>query len=202
MGGDQEDGVGTAVTAIFVGGIGESRQAGAKPHLAAQAHARRHVTEMRDSSGLLIFASGIHAAEQHGRILAAEGLCISGADDLPVRVADALARVAQLGVLAEDSSLMLLVEDVLPLRDHARSLAIRSVVDVEGLVLRADRDRFLAARPAPAQVGVESEGVELRLRVVELYGRRRSADERPFRRDLMYEVHTSGKLGKVIAPLS
>ncbi len=96
---------------------------------------------------------------------------------------------------------MLFVENMLPLRDHARSLAIRSVVELESLVLRADRDRFLSARPAPAQVRVESEGVELGLRVVELCNRRRPAHERPFRRNLMYEVHASGKLGKIIAPL-
>src|SRR6266581_3743618 len=185
MAGDQEDWVGAAVTAIFVSGVGESRQAGTKPHLAAQTHACRHMTEVGDASGLLILASGI---------LAAEGLCIGGADDLPVRIADPLARVAQLGVLAEESSLMLLVEDVLPLRDHPRSLAIRCVVELEGLVLRADRDRFLAARPAPAQVGVESEGVELSLRVVELCSRSRPAHQRPFRRNLVYEVHASGKL--------
>src|SRR5688572_18023370 len=93
-------------------------------------------------------------------MLAGQDLAVRGAEHLAPGVADLLRRIAQRGVLAVEACLMELVERMLPLRDDSVGLAHAYVIELEGLELCGQRERFSARYPAHASRGIHRQRVE------------------------------------------
>src|SRR4029078_3651965 len=115
------------------------------PDLAAP-HAPEIVADVGNLRSELALAAGIRAAENHRSVAHGERVAVGDAEDVAFGIAEALRRIAQPRVLAEEGNLAVVVVGMLPLRHCAGDLPVARVVELEGLQLSAQGNRIAAAR--------------------------------------------------------